>query len=161
MRKLAQRLGVEAASLYWHFKDKRALMDAMASALLAHHNITPLASDPAMWKHWFKENFRSFRSALLACRDGARLHGGTRPSTRDLAEISAKSDYLVVAGFDEKSARMALFAASQFTLGNALEQQTRIEHVDSNNPETHDNADFETSFEFGLNAMIDGLGAHL
>ncbi|MGP1667261.1 MAG: TetR family transcriptional regulator, partial [Rhodanobacter sp.] len=35
MRRLADALQVKAASLYWHFANKQALMDAMADALMA------------------------------------------------------------------------------------------------------------------------------
>jgi AcrR family transcriptional regulator len=35
MRKLAAHLGVQAGALYWHFQSKRALLDAVADALLA------------------------------------------------------------------------------------------------------------------------------
>ena len=34
MRKLATRLGVQAGALYWHFANKRALLDAMADRFL-------------------------------------------------------------------------------------------------------------------------------
>ena len=31
-RKLAERLGVQQPALYWHFRNKRALLDALAEA---------------------------------------------------------------------------------------------------------------------------------
>ncbi|WP_253822636.1 TetR family transcriptional regulator, partial [Salmonella enterica] len=34
-RKLAERLGVQQPALYWHFRNKRALLDALAEATLA------------------------------------------------------------------------------------------------------------------------------
>ncbi|MFP3693803.1 TetR family transcriptional regulator, partial [Burkholderia sp. SIMBA_048] len=34
-RKLADRLGVQQPALYWHFRNKRALLDALAEAMLA------------------------------------------------------------------------------------------------------------------------------
>ena len=33
-RKLAERLGVQSPTLYWHFKNKAALLDAMSQAVL-------------------------------------------------------------------------------------------------------------------------------
>lgn len=33
-RKLAERLGVQQPALYWHFKNKRALLDALSEAML-------------------------------------------------------------------------------------------------------------------------------
>ena len=32
-RRLAERLGVQQPALYWHFKNKRALLDALAEAM--------------------------------------------------------------------------------------------------------------------------------
>jgi AcrR family transcriptional regulator len=37
-RKLAERLGVQQPALYWHFRNKRALLDALAEAMLARES---------------------------------------------------------------------------------------------------------------------------
>ncbi len=37
-RKLAQKLGVEQPTLYWHVKNKRALPDALAIEMLDRHH---------------------------------------------------------------------------------------------------------------------------
>lgn len=37
-RKLAQKLGVEQPTLYWHVKNKRALLDALAIEMLDRHH---------------------------------------------------------------------------------------------------------------------------
>ncbi|MBX9265054.1 tetracycline resistance transcriptional repressor TetR(D), partial [Klebsiella pneumoniae] len=37
-RKLAQKLGIEQPTLYWHVKNKRALLDALAVEILARHH---------------------------------------------------------------------------------------------------------------------------
>lgn len=79
-RKLAQKLGVESATLYWHFKNKASLLEEMASAVLAKHHSLPVPEDIAEWANWLAENARSFRRALLAHRDGALLHAGTSPA---------------------------------------------------------------------------------
>ncbi|HHU1358922.1 TPA: tetracycline resistance transcriptional repressor TetR(A), partial [Escherichia coli] len=75
-RKLAERLGVQQPALYWHFRNKRALLDALAEAMLAenHTHSVPRADDD--WRSFLIGNARSFRQALLACRDGARIHAG-------------------------------------------------------------------------------------
>ncbi len=75
-RKLAERLGVQQPALYWHFRNKRALLDALAEAMLAenHTHSVPRADDD--WRSFLIGNARSFRQALLAYRDGARIHAG-------------------------------------------------------------------------------------
>ncbi|WP_243409810.1 TetR family transcriptional regulator, partial [Salmonella enterica] len=82
-RKLAERLGVQQPALYWHFRNKRALLDALAEAMLAenHTHSVPRADDD--WRSFLIGNARSFRQALLAYRDGARIHAGTRPGLTD------------------------------------------------------------------------------
>lgn len=76
-RKLAQKLGVESATLYWHFKNKASLLEEMASAVLAKHHSLPVPEDIAEWTNWLAENARSFRARFarpsgrrpVTCRD--------------------------------------------------------------------------------------------
>ncbi|WP_408180737.1 TetR family transcriptional regulator, partial [Klebsiella pneumoniae] len=42
-RKLAERLGVQQPALYWHFRNKRALLDALAEAMLAENHTGTVA----------------------------------------------------------------------------------------------------------------------
>ncbi|MCX5400177.1 TetR/AcrR family transcriptional regulator C-terminal domain-containing protein [Streptomyces sp. NBC_00102] len=121
-RRLAKRLGVEQPSLYWHFRTKRELLDAMAAAAMAPHATAPLPERGDDWRAWFLDNTRSFRRALLARRDGARLHAGSTP-VGDLDRIRRKMDFLTASGVPERDAQMAMLAASRFTVGSVLEEQ--------------------------------------
>ncbi|PWV37326.1 TetR family transcriptional regulator, partial [Achromobacter xylosoxidans] len=76
-RRLAERLGVQQPALYWHFKNKQALLDALADAMARNH-VHSMPPPSAPWKDFLYANARSFRQALLAYRDGARIHAGTR-----------------------------------------------------------------------------------
>nr|QWP89223.1 Nucleoid occlusion factor SlmA [Escherichia coli] len=89
-RKLAERLGVQQPALYWHFRNKRALLDALAEAMLAenHTHSVPRADDD--WRSFLIGNARSFRQALLAYRDGARIHAGTRPGAPQMETADAQ-----------------------------------------------------------------------
>lgn len=62
-RKLAERLGVQQPALYWHFRNKRALLDALAEAMLAenHTHSVPRADDD--WRSFLIGNARSFASS--------------------------------------------------------------------------------------------------
>ncbi|WP_034950870.1 TetR/AcrR family transcriptional regulator C-terminal domain-containing protein [Erwinia oleae] len=158
MRKLALRLNVEAASLYWHFKDKTALLNAMASAIVLRHHRMPVAGDPTDWARWYTENFRSFRAALLTHRDGAKLHAATAPSASEFEQILPKIDLLVAAGFDDDAARMALLAGGQFTMGSVLEEQAQGARAASAEA---DPGEMTNSFDFGLSLLVAGLRSHL
>lgn len=148
-RRLAQRLGVEQPSLYWHFPRKDALLSAMADAAMAPHATAPLPEPGDDWHGWFLENSRSFRRTLLLRRDGARLHAGLLPGTADRGRIAHKLRFLVESGVPERDAQMALLAASRFTVGSVLEQQ-----ADAGPPGPFDH---DSAFEAGLELITDGL----
>lgn len=122
-RKLAERLGVQQPALYWHFRNKRALLDALAEAMLAenHTHSVPRADDD--WRSFLIGNARSFRQALLAYRDGARIHAGTRPGAPQMETADAQLRFLCEAGFSAGDAVNALMTISYFTVGAVLEQQ--------------------------------------
>jgi len=64
MRRLAADLGVEAASLYHHVADKRALLDGVIARARSEMRVT---ADPASgWKPFLEEVFLEYRRLLLA-----------------------------------------------------------------------------------------------
>lgn len=166
-RKLAQKLGVESATLYWHFKNKASLLEEMASAVLAKHHSLPVPEDIAEWANWLADNARSFRRALLAHRDGALLHAGTSPARVGGDTFRPKVAYLARVGFTEADAAMILLTLSEYTLGCVLEEQSRSDGDDNKNlsKPSPGNASIEslvyphpdTAFEFGLSLIMKGL----
>ncbi|MET7358913.1 TetR/AcrR family transcriptional regulator C-terminal domain-containing protein [Streptomyces sp. NPDC005562] len=156
-RRLAQRLGVEQPSLYYHFRTKKDLLAAMAQAAMAPHADAPLPAPEDDWREWFLENTRSFRRTLLLRRDGARLHAGSAP-TGDLDRIRRKMTFLVTSGVPEREAQMAMLAAGRYTVGSVLEEQADTGAGDAMEgladvPEL----DHETAFEAGLALILEGL----
>ncbi|WP_280514354.1 tetracycline resistance transcriptional repressor TetR [Brucella intermedia] len=173
-RRLAERLGVQQPALYWHFKNKRVLLDALAEAILAEHHDHALPHAGENWRQFLIENAYSFRRALLAYRDGARIHAGTRPNNNQIEQAEAQIDFLVQAGFTPADAARALIAISHYVVGSAMEQQADMhESIPSNVANTAttpkiteaiallDAGGSESLFEFGLLALIDGLERHL
>ena len=122
-RRLAERLGVQQPALYWHFKNKRALLDALAEAMLTINHTQSTPRDDDDWRSFLKGNACSFRRALLAYRDGARIHAGTRPAAPQMEKADAQLRFLCDAGFSAGDATYALMAISYFTVGAVLEQQ--------------------------------------
>ena len=122
-RKLAQRLGVQSPTLYWHFKSKAALLDAMSAAVMLDSR-APFSPEPGeRWQDWLYEDGRSFRRALLAWRDGARLHAGTRPGEAQHDAIEARLRLLCAAGFEPGSATLLLMSVGRFVVGWVMEEQ--------------------------------------
>ncbi|SEQ55110.1 TetR/AcrR family transcriptional regulator, tetracycline repressor protein [Microlunatus flavus] len=157
-RRLAQRLGVEQPSLYWHFRNKEQLLAAMAEAAMTPHAQAPLPAPEDDPLEWFRDNARSLRRTLLQRRDGARLHAGSRPAGDDLGRIEHKLAFLTSSGVPETVARMALLAAGRFTVGSVLEEQADLgrEREEGIAPAV----DHEAAFEAGLGLLADGLARH-
>ena len=69
MRALADRLHVKAASLYWHVRDRRELLELLADAILDGVRGTP--SGP--WRSVARGTALALAAAVAAQRDGARI----------------------------------------------------------------------------------------
>ncbi|SEP51774.1 TetR/AcrR family transcriptional regulator C-terminal domain-containing protein [Amycolatopsis saalfeldensis] len=154
-RRLAKRLGVEQPSLYWHFPSKAVLLEAMADAAMALHATAPLPTPSDDWREWLLENSRSFRRALLAHRDGARLHAGTRPRGADLSRALHKVDFLIAAGLPERDAQMAMLTTGHFTVGSVLEEQAG--GAPGAEAAEHPHPDPASAFDAGLELIVDGV----
>lgn len=122
-RALAERLGIRQPALYWHFKGKRALINAMNAEILrrGHTHAAPKPGD--VWSSYLLANCRSFRNALLAYRDGGRVHAGTEADPQDLAKVETQIGLLVDAGMTPETAMELLVALGRYTLGCVIEEQ--------------------------------------
>jgi TetR/AcrR family tetracycline transcriptional repressor len=172
-RKLAERLKVQQPALYWHFRSKRTLLDALAEAMLAERHTRSLPKENEDWRVFLKENALSFRRALLSYRDGARIHAGTRPTEPHFETAEAQIRFLCSAGFSPKYAVWALWAVSHYVVGSVLEQQAsdvdermpgRSDAIEQTPPSfLHDlfheleNDGMDTAFNFGLDSLIAGF----
>lgn len=123
-RKLAERLGVQSPTLYWHFKSKAALLDAMSQAVLLESRAREAPAASERWQDWLLADGRSFRHALLAYRDGARLHAGTRPGEAQRESIEARLQLLCAAGFEPGPATLLMMSVGRFVVGWVLEEQS-------------------------------------
>lgn len=123
-RKLAERLGVQSPTLYWHFKNKAALLDAMSVAVMLESRAIATPAPDERWQDWLMADGQSFRRALLSYRDGARLHAGTRPGEAQRESIEARLRLLCEAGFEPGPATVLLMSIGRFVVGWALEEQS-------------------------------------
>ncbi|MDK8106116.1 tetracycline resistance transcriptional repressor TetR(B), partial [Klebsiella pneumoniae] len=98
-RKLAQKLGVEQPTLYWHVKNKRALLDALAIEMLDRHHTHFCPLEGESWQDFLRNNAKSFRCALLSHRDGAKVHLGTRPTEKQYETLENQLAFLCQQGF--------------------------------------------------------------
>src|ERR671924_1520939 len=70
MRGLADRLGVKAASLYWHVRDRRELLELLVEALLSR---VPAPRAGAGWREAALSLCWSMDAVLEGRRDSARM----------------------------------------------------------------------------------------
>lgn len=126
VRRLADALGVQAATLYYHFADKQELLDWMAQAILSPV-LSVLETDlqPDHWMEWLAIRAHTLRQALLAHREGARVVAGARFERAEaLAAMSNETiKGLLVAGFSLTQARLATKTLLSYLLGFVIEEQ--------------------------------------
>ncbi len=85
MRSLADRLGIKAASLYWHIRSKQDLLSLMADEICAPMH----APDPALpWQRRLEALGRGYRQVLLGHRDAARVLAAAIPSGSNILRLT-------------------------------------------------------------------------
>ncbi|UDL91226.1 TetR/AcrR family transcriptional regulator C-terminal domain-containing protein [Mesorhizobium sp. PAMC28654] len=122
-RLLAERLKVQQPALYWHFRNKRTLLDAMNDELLrrGHKHRAPRQGED--WRDFVRNNARSFRGALIAYRDGARVHAGTEANAEDLGHFEGLLHFMMGEGMIAHQAMDLLLAVGRYTVGCVMEEQ--------------------------------------
>lgn len=129
MRRLGQALNIQAPSLYWHFPNKEALIDAMADALIAgvapggEASGNPTAGDGG-WEAAIRRIANGLRDALCVHRDGARLYAGTYVVTDNTLRLTeALIGALRAGGASPRTAGWGAFTLLDFVLGFTIEEQ--------------------------------------
>jgi AcrR family transcriptional regulator len=77
MRRLADRLGVKAASVYWHVRDKEELLDLVFDRVIGEVEVPN--PDPLRWQEQVWEVARRMRRVTNSHRDVARIQLGRFP----------------------------------------------------------------------------------
>lgn len=125
LRLLADELEVKAPTLYWHFKSKDELLDAMATAVLANGSPQLLpAREKADWATWVTAFGSGLRQVLLAYRDGARMVAGTRLTGIDyMKTVERISGRVIEDGFTIRQTTVLLSTVYNYTVSFVLEEQ--------------------------------------
>ncbi|MET9466096.1 TetR/AcrR family transcriptional regulator C-terminal domain-containing protein [Streptomyces sp. NPDC006544] len=127
LRAIAQELGVKAPALYWHFKDKRALLDEMATEMFRRMaaDLDAALRPPRDWREALEVAMRGLREHLLRYRDGAKVYSGTHFTDMSYAApMEAHLRTLVAGGFTAGGAARAWFTAYSYTIGYVIEEQS-------------------------------------
>lgn len=100
MRGLGDRLGVKAASLYWHLRDKEQLLDLLSEAIL--REVPEPEAGP--WRPALEDFAARYRQVLLAHRDAARVVLGFRSGPAALRLYEPVIAKLLAAGLPPSEA---------------------------------------------------------
>lgn len=140
LRRLAKALGIQAASLYWHVKNKRHLLDEMAEEILQRKfPVMPKPEPDQTWQEWLLSVAVDLRAALLDYRDGGLVAIGVNPRrARTYARLSAHvlATLHETYGLDINDAGVATSTVFIYTLGAVIEEQTSsdAEQIDEKGP---------------------------
>ncbi|MEU6391461.1 TetR/AcrR family transcriptional regulator C-terminal domain-containing protein [Streptomyces sp. NPDC046939] len=174
LRAIAKELNVQAPALYWHFKNKQALLDEMATVMFrqmteagrrtgggAGGEAGPeITYEPAgTWQEWLVDANRRLRATLLRYRDGARVFSGSRFTGADHGpELEATLRFLTGAGFEPDQAAWASSTMFMYTLGFVTEEQGMVPHAKQEEPAVDVDARAELLADYPLAAAA---GRHL
>jgi AcrR family transcriptional regulator len=187
MRRLAESLGIQAASLYWHVSDKAELLQLMADNI-CDRIIFPDLSLP--WKEQLLAVANRYRGVLLSIPDSARILADTVPSTPTrLRQIEATYRLLTYAGFSPEVVASAASLFNNYIVSFVMdemipvrlanEQGKRVEEVYADArrmfqslptdkyplfvslAEYAASQDIDKQFQFGLQVLLEGLEARL
>jgi len=123
MRNLAERLGVQAASLYNHIRDKRDVLTLIADAIVAE---VPRPHPGLTWREALKSVAIEYRRVLLGHRDAARVLTDTPPlGPHRLRLMDELLGILRSAGFSDDDVASAGWMFNTFVTGFVLDEQSQ------------------------------------
>ena len=184
MRRVAARLGVKAASLYNHVRNKGELLMLVADAICA--KIPPPV--PGLgWREQLQRRGHAIRRVLLAHRDGARVMAATPPSgpnrlrviedlLRVLGEAGVKRSEIADVSFVLSSTMIGLVLdesmGAQILPGSPAEQRAAARRWFKSLPadrypnfvrlaDAFANSSAERRFDIAMEALLDGLERRL
>ena len=187
MRRLADDLGVQAASLYWHVQSKDHLLDLMAGELFSTLQLPlPAPAPGGGWRRGLRDLSAAYYRFLLSHRDAGRIVAGRFVLIGHLARhLEPFAGLLRRGGCADTDIAYGLYAIVIYIQAFVLQQQTpltgdsgagaaerdalaRIREGLSHLPqdkfpvttalaEPLTRPDIERRFFFGLDLLIDGL----
>lgn len=120
MRRLADRLGVKAASLYRHVRNKEELLALLGDAITSE---IPLPQTTGTWQEQLTEAGWNVRRGLLAHRDAAQVLASTPPAgPQRLRHIEAVLRILRAAGLSDRDAARAAYHVNNFVTEFAADE---------------------------------------
>lgn len=185
MRRLADELGVQAASLYWHVHSKDHLLDLVAEELFTELELPDLPADTD-WRTGLRAVSTAYYQFLLDHRDAARIVAGRFAlGTNFFGHLETFAGLLRRGEFSDNDTAYALYSIIVYIQGFVLHQRApltgesvvgvpdadvlaqirnRLTELPADRfptttalAESLTRPDIERRFSFGLDLLIDGL----
>lgn len=158
-RRLAAKLGVQSPALYWHFRNKQALVDAIGDEIvLARGMGAPEGHET--WQQWITRRANNYRDELLAHRDGARVVSAKRAASPKVLEgFQREIDAMAGLGFSPGMAMNTIGVISHYVTGFVLDEQSRI--LDGGPEGVDDGSRSADAFDHGVRVIVFGTQAIL
>jgi AcrR family transcriptional regulator len=185
MRRVADRLGTGAASLYAHVAGKDELLELVFDELVGQ---VPLPEpDPEIWREQVRQMLRDLRAVLISHRDAALAGLGRIPTTpKVLVAAETLVATLRAGGLSDRAVALGLDQVTLYVVAEAVESGLMEdsgmtpEQVQRYFDDVHDfyqrlpagrfpvlasvaddltRPDADERFEFGLDVLIAGLEA--
>jgi AcrR family transcriptional regulator len=185
MRRVAERLGTGAASLYNYISNREQLLELVFDELVSQ--VPLLVPDPHHWRDQVIETLGSFRRVLVAHRDAALAGMGRIPTSVNTLRASENlvatlragglSDRAVALGFDQLILYVCADALEESVLSNSGMDKSEVADyyaqvhaffhalpaadfpVLGSIAEEMTSADGDERFAFGLEVLLSGLEA--
>jgi len=182
MRRLAQELGVGAASLYWHVRDKEELLGLLLDRIVGESEVPE--PDPDNWQEQIKQVGRENRRLLQRHRDAAQISLGRIPvGPESMPVLERNLAILVAAGLPPRVIALASDMFALYVGGFAFEESLRTPPLGDERADVDQLAvyfrslppeefpslvslaedltagDADERFEFGLDLLVCGLEA--
>jgi TetR/AcrR family tetracycline transcriptional repressor len=150
LRLVAERLEVQTPALYWHVKNKAALISLMAATFAEQ------AKRSKDQQHYWSDKLlafaRALRRAMLLHRDSARLCLAAHPLEKPEVLAQQMAAPLIECGLSARQALSYHAAVIAYTVGWVAYEQSQAMH-----DFLAQMIDFSDSFETGLLALVSGL----
>ena len=188
MRRLADRLGVKAASVYWHVRDKEELLDLVFDRVIGEVKVPE--PDPPRWREQAAEVAREMRRVTNSHRDIARVQLGRFPIGPNALTFSEGLQAILRAGgLPDRASAYAGQLLPLYVSAFALEEGSGLRSPSEGEASPEDvlgmirgyfeslpverfpnlvaladditGSDMDERFEFGLELLLDGLERRL
>lgn len=141
MRKVAGRLGVQAAALYWHVSDKADLLDEMGTSMWRAATATLFQAPGDDLGRGLTQAARTLRATMLAHRDGATVFAGRRLTDVSLIQVQERPlAALVATGRSLEDVLDTWQIVMHFTIGWTAEEQG-VRQAREADPDSYDLAE--------------------